>query len=257
MTVVTGPWRWLALSGRRTTRWKPSSPPSRELPGTSPSRPQEAASIFRRTSVTGGLRASCRGCPWPRLHIVDGAEPSPPQLGDWMVETSDSDLARPVVERPDQLTPAWFADVLGTGDSPVPRSGDGREVGTGQMSVTLRVRLEATGAEPHGDHQAGPARDRRRPARPCGVRQGGRLLHRVGPGLPVRTPRCHTQPSPTTRRRSRSCSTTLPRAARATRSRAARSRRGGRRGQPRSAARTDLVRRGDRRTVPGCRGICR
>src|SRR4029453_14307900 len=84
-----------------------------------------------------------------------------------MADTSDSHPARPVVERPDQLTPGWFADVLSSDGSPAgldrgagagvrsrPRAGSpavvdrvtAEEVGTGQMSVTLRVRLEATGA---------------------------------------------------------------------------------------------------------------
>jgi len=110
-----------------------------------------------------------------------------------MADTSDSHPARPVVERPDQLTPGWFSDVLSSDGSPaVVDRVTAEEVGTGQMSVTLRVRLEATGARSRTvitklarpEIAAGPL------ARAAYAKEVA-FYTELAPGLPVRTPRCH------------------------------------------------------------------
>jgi Ecdysteroid kinase-like family len=110
-----------------------------------------------------------------------------------MADTSDSQPARPVVERSDQLTPGWFADVLSSDGSPaVVDRVTAEEVGTGQMSVTLRVRLEADGARSRTvitklarpEIAAGPL------ARAAYAKEIA-FYTELAPRLPVRTPRCH------------------------------------------------------------------
>ncbi len=110
-----------------------------------------------------------------------------------MAETSESLPAAAVVERVDQLTPGWFAHVLGTTGSPaaVDRV-SAEEVGTGQMSVTLRVRLEA----PHGHSRTVIAKLARPEiatgplAREAYAKEIA-FYTELAPRLPVRTPRCH------------------------------------------------------------------
>jgi Ecdysteroid kinase-like family len=110
-----------------------------------------------------------------------------------MAETSDSHPAPPVVERPDQLTPGWFSYVLASDGAPaVVDRVTAEEVGTGQMSVTLRVRLEADGgasrtvitklARP--EIAAGPL------ARAAYAKEIA-FYTELAPRLPVRTPGCH------------------------------------------------------------------
>jgi Ecdysteroid kinase-like family len=110
-----------------------------------------------------------------------------------MAETSASHPVHPVVERPDQLTPGWFADVLSRDGSPaVVDRVTAEEVGTGQMSVTLRVRLEADGARSRTvitklarpEIAAGPL------ARAAYAKEVA-FYTELAPRLPVRTPRCH------------------------------------------------------------------
>jgi len=110
-----------------------------------------------------------------------------------MVETRESHPAAPVVEAADQLTPGWFAAVLGTAGSPaaVDRV-TAEEVGTGQMSVTLRVRLEARGGRSstvitklaRPEIASGPL------ARAAYAKEIA-FYTELAPRLPVRTPRCH------------------------------------------------------------------
>ena len=110
-----------------------------------------------------------------------------------MADTSDPHPAPPVVERPDQLTPGWFSHVLASDGSPaVVDRVTAEEVGTGQMSVTLRVRLEADGgasrtvitklARP--EIAAGPL------ARAAYAKEIA-FYTELAPRLPVRTPGCH------------------------------------------------------------------
>jgi hypothetical protein len=110
-----------------------------------------------------------------------------------MAESSDPRPAPAVVERPDQLTPGWFADVLaGDGSPAVVDRVTAEEVGTGQMSVTLRVRLEAPGGRSRSiiiklarpELAAGPL------ARAAYAKEVA-FYTELAPRLPVRTPRCH------------------------------------------------------------------
>jgi Ecdysteroid kinase-like family len=110
-----------------------------------------------------------------------------------MAKTPDSRDLPPVVERPDQLTPAWLAAVLGTGDSPAAVDRVTAEpVGTGQMSVTLRVRL--------GGHDGRSRTVIVKLARPevasgpiarAAYAKEIAFYTELAPDLPVRTPRCH------------------------------------------------------------------
>jgi hypothetical protein len=110
-----------------------------------------------------------------------------------MAETTEYDPVPAVVERPDQLTPGWFAAALATtGTLASVDRVTAEEVGTGQMSVTLRVRLE------------GHAGDRRtvitKLARPeiasgplarAAYAKEIAFYTELAPRLPVCTPRCH------------------------------------------------------------------
>ena len=110
-----------------------------------------------------------------------------------MTEARDSNPVPAVIERPDQLTPGWFATVLGTTASPVVVEGvTAEEVGTGQMSVTLRVRLDA--------HEGGTRTVITKLARPeiasgplarAAYAKEVAFYTELAPRLPVRTPRCH------------------------------------------------------------------
>jgi Ecdysteroid kinase-like family len=110
-----------------------------------------------------------------------------------MANTHDTNDLPSVVERPDQLTPAWLAAALGAGDSPAAIGPVTAEpVGTGQMSVTLRVRLDGEGnggrsvivklARP--EVASGPI------ARMAYAKEIA-FYTELAPALPVRTPRCH------------------------------------------------------------------
>ncbi|HET6834244.1 MAG TPA: phosphotransferase [Acidimicrobiales bacterium] len=97
------------------------------------------------------------------------------------------------VERPDQLTPGWFAAVLGTTGSPAAIDRvTAEEVGTGQMSVTLRVRLDGHGGRTRTlitklarpEVASGPI------ARAAYAKEVA-FYTELAPRLPVRTPRCH------------------------------------------------------------------
>jgi aminoglycoside phosphotransferase (APT) family kinase protein len=110
-----------------------------------------------------------------------------------MIETGESHSARPVAERPDQLTPDWFAAVLGTTGSPNEvRAVTAEEVGTGQMSLTLRVRLEG----PAGRSRTVIAKLARPeiasgPLARAAYAKEVAFYTELAPQLPVRTPRCH------------------------------------------------------------------
>jgi Ecdysteroid kinase-like family len=110
-----------------------------------------------------------------------------------MTDARDSQPVPAVIERPDQLTPDWFATVLRTTASPVHVDRvTAEEVGTGQMSVTLRVRLEA--------HDGGARTVVTKLARPqiasgplarAAYAKEVAFYTELAPLLPVRTPRCH------------------------------------------------------------------
>jgi Ecdysteroid kinase-like family len=110
-----------------------------------------------------------------------------------MASTPDANPVPAVVERPDQLTPRWFDLALGTADSPAAVERVVAEaVGTGQMAVTLRVRLDgrdgssrtviAKLARP--EIAAGPI------ARSAYAKEIA-FYTELAPRLTVRTPRCH------------------------------------------------------------------
>ena len=109
-----------------------------------------------------------------------------------MAETRESHPAAPVVERPDQLTPAWFATALGTAGSPatVDRL-TAEEVGTGQMSVTLRVRLEAGGRSRTVITKLARPEIASGPLARAAYAKEIAFYTELAPRLPVRTPRCH------------------------------------------------------------------
>jgi hypothetical protein len=110
-----------------------------------------------------------------------------------MAETTEYDPVPAVVERPDQLTAGWFAAALATTGTPA--SVDrvtAEEVGTGQMSVTLRVRLEAHAGDSRTvitklarpEIASGPL------ARAAYAKEIA-FYTELAPRLPVCTPRCH------------------------------------------------------------------
>jgi Ecdysteroid kinase-like family len=110
-----------------------------------------------------------------------------------MTGTSETHPARPVAGRPDQLTPEWFADVLGTTGSPTAFDRvTAEEVGTGQMSVTLRVRLDGPDGRSRTvitklarpEIASGPL------ARAAYAKEIA-FYTELAPRLPVRTPQCH------------------------------------------------------------------
>jgi hypothetical protein len=110
-----------------------------------------------------------------------------------MAETPDSHPLPAAVERPDQLTSGWFAAALGTAGSPASIDRvTAEEVGTGQMSVTLRVRLEA-----HGGGSRTVITKLARPEIASGPLARAAYAKEVAfytelaPRLPVCTPRCH------------------------------------------------------------------
>jgi len=110
-----------------------------------------------------------------------------------MADTRESHPAPPVVERPDQLTPRWFAGVFGTsGSQAAVDRVTAEEVGTGQMSVTLRVRLDGHDSDSRTvivklarpEIASGPL------ARAAYAKEVA-FYTELAPRLPVRTPRCH------------------------------------------------------------------
>ncbi|MGH9287384.1 MAG: phosphotransferase [Acidimicrobiales bacterium] len=110
-----------------------------------------------------------------------------------MAKTPDTHPVPAVVERPDQLTPAWLGAVLGTADAPALLDRVTAEaVGTGQMSVTLRVRLDGHDSDRRSvivklarpEVASGPI------ARAAYAKEIA-FYTELAPLLPVRTPRCH------------------------------------------------------------------
>ena len=129
-----------------------------------------------------------------------------------------------IVDDTDQLTPAWFDAVLGSGGTGAAvRTVATEPVGTGQMAATVRARL---GLDDGGERTVVVkyARgDVQSPMAALAYSKEVAFYAELGDRVAARTPGACTRRSPKARRASCSCSRTWPRRPRATRSPVARS----------------------------------
>src|SRR5918993_879803 len=175
-TTACGPGEPRARSCRST---RPVRSPARSTPSGRRSASPTPASDRR---VTGEREVS------ERRGVAAGAAG---ETGDAM--TSRATPVPAVVERPEQLTAAWFDAVLGTAGTPASvERVTAASVGTGQMAQTLRVRLDR--ADGNGstvivklarpEVASGPL------ARSAYAKEIA-FYAELAARLPVRTPRCH------------------------------------------------------------------